>query len=157
MRALLDSPVSLARFIRTGVVRFFLIGLKYTKGPLTLSEVEVDGNGILAARRAGQRPKERWAPTQGLASKFLTRYIFDTGRLLTQSEDGFRTCLCSPTPCWRSRVFFYFEPCGDASTPHVWSQSLWTRALLCLFRVCLDSNVNALVLPSDDCLLFCIM
>ena len=36
--------------------------------------------------REGRRPEERWAPTQGLAFRYLTRYIFDTDRLLPQLE-----------------------------------------------------------------------
>ena len=32
----------------------------------------------------GHRPEERWAPTQGLAFRFLTRYMFNTGQLLAQ-------------------------------------------------------------------------
>ena len=34
----------------------------------------------------GRRPEERWAPTRGLVFRYLTRYFFDTGRLLKLSE-----------------------------------------------------------------------
>ena len=72
------------------------------------------------------RPEERWAPTQGLAFRYPTRYTFDIGRLLAQLEVD--------------------DEHAGLRLPYVggrWYFLTWTPAVACL--LCVSGGVLVLV------------